>query len=35
MKGSYNCAVEETTHRLTPNPYTVLRNCFVKNTGIS
>jgi hypothetical protein len=35
MKESCNRAVEETTHRLTPNPYTVLRNFFVKHAKIS
>jgi len=35
MKESCNRAVEETTHRLTPNPYTVLHTFFVKQTRIS
>jgi hypothetical protein len=35
MNESCNCTVEENTRRLTPNPYDVLRNCFVKHTRIS
>jgi hypothetical protein len=35
MKESCKRAVEETTHRLTPNPYTVLCNFFVKHARIS